>query len=151
MKLNTIHNVHESTPYWYLVSLTTLSYDVFMTSYMEYKFSPSKSCEGRWVLNAYFFQLAHFSYDMTHASSTRWLANINQGFGCFPYIFVAHMNILLIIKVNTLVLIKWSYKVPTIMLTLEPIMVIIFWAHISNTCFFFVSLWSHTKPHTTQI
>ena len=43
-------------------------------------------------------------------------------------IFGAQMNILFVIKVNNLVLIKWSYVSP-IMLTTEPRVIIIFWAH----------------------
>ena len=39
------------------------------------------------------------------------------------------MSILIIIKVNILMLMKWSYKFPPIMLPIELKKVIIFWAH----------------------
>ena len=40
--------------------------------------------------------------------------------------FVAHMNILFIIKVNVLVFIKCSYRSSDTLLTIDPIMVIVF-------------------------
>ena len=39
------------------------------------------------------------------------------------------MNILFILKVKILVLMKWSYRFPPVMLTMEPRLIIIFWAH----------------------
>ena len=44
----------------------------------------------------------------------------------FLIIFGAHVNILLIIKVNILVLIKWSCRVSPIVLTIECKMISIF-------------------------
>ena len=42
---------------------------------------------GRRVLNGYFFQLAHLSWDMKHMISLRWLANPKRGPSHFPYNF----------------------------------------------------------------
>ena len=65
--------------------------------------------------------------------------------------YVAHMNILFIIKVNILVLIEWSYRSPKIMLTTEPRMVSIYWAH-RPICFEHMSFWcSFLDPHPTHI
>ena len=68
-------------------------------------------------------------------------------------IFRAHMKV--IIKVKTLVLIRWSYRSLSIMLTTEPGMVIIFWAQ-NPISFFDIRLfgshtWSHTKAHIAHI
>ena len=62
---------------------------------------------------------------MKHGISTRWLANPNQGHSHFPY---DHVKILFIIKVKILMLVKWSYRSPQIMPTIEPRMIIIIWA-----------------------
>ena len=67
---------------------------------------------GRWVLNGYFLQLAHFSWDMKHTISLRWLVNPNQGPSDFPYIFGAHMSILFIFKVKICMLIKSLSRSP---------------------------------------
>ena len=62
------------------------------------------------------------------------------------------MNILFIIKVKILVLIKPSYRSPSIMLTIEPRTVIVFWVHKSNlfkTQVFLVSILGATPNHTS--
>ena len=65
---------------------------------------------------------------MKHAISTRYLGCLNLVCGHFLIIYGACMNILFIIKVKILVLIKWLCRYPSIMLTIEPRMGIIFWA-----------------------
>ena len=42
---------------------------------------------GRWVLNGYFFQVAHVSKYLKHATRTRWLAKPNRGHSHFPHNF----------------------------------------------------------------
>ena len=64
------------------------------------------------------------------------------------------MNILFIIKVKILVLIKWSCRFPTIMLTNESVKSIIFWAHSHNDIqahVFLVSVLGATPYHTPLI
>ena len=65
------------------------------------------------VLNGYFFLLAHFSYDMKHAISTRLFSKYkSRSKLLFLVVFEAHMNILFIIEATILVLVKWSYRSP---------------------------------------
>ena len=45
--------------------------EYFKSQSKSYHYSPS---QGEWVLNGYFFQLAHFLVDMKHEITTRWLA-----------------------------------------------------------------------------
>lgn len=70
----------------------------------------------------FFFQLAHFSYNMKHAISIRWLANPNpnptQDATTFLTIFEANMNVFVFVKVKILVFIKWLYRSP-LMLAIE--------------------------------
>ena len=63
------------------------------------------SSKGRWVLNGYFFQGAHFSSDIQHAIRTRWVEISNQDHSQLwsPYGFLINN-----IKVKILVIIKWS-------------------------------------------
>ena len=62
----------------------------------------------------------------------------------------AHMNILFIIKVNILMLIKWSYRSPNIMLTIEPRIVSIFWACGPISFRHMMSFWCPLlNPHLT--
>ena len=73
----------------------------------------------------------------------------------FLIVFGAHMKILSIIKVNSLVLIQWSYRsTPPIMLTIKHEMVIMF-EHATQfhpTHVILVPVFgSDTKPHTTQM
>ena len=56
------------------------------------------------------FQLAHFSLDVKHIISMRWLAIQIKAVATFLKNFKAHMNILFIIKVKIFMLVKWSYR-----------------------------------------
>ena len=66
-----------------------------------------------------FFRIVHFSYDMKHAISARWLATPNCTCSHWYVLeplsvkcFETHMNISFIIKVKILVLMKWPYRSP---------------------------------------
>ena len=56
--------------------------------------------------------LAHFTLDMKHTISKRWLTNPNWGPNPFPHNFPTHMWNLFIIKVKILMLIKCSLCQP---------------------------------------
>ena len=80
---------------------------------------------GGHVLFGYFSLL----WDMKHATSMRWLANLDCAVAICLVTFRAHMNILIFMKVKIFVLIKWSYNPPPpppFMLIIESWMVSIF-------------------------
>ena len=62
--------------------------------------------------------------------------------GTFLIIFGAHMNILFVIKAKFLVLVQWLYRSSQVMLTIEPGMDVMFWAHV-----FLVSVLKATPNH----
>ena len=67
-----------------------------------------------------FLQLVHFSKDVKHTPSTRWLANPNQGCSHFHHNFGSSYEYLIYInKVKIHVLIKWSYRPPHLCLLLS--------------------------------
>ena len=58
-----------------------------------------------WLL--FFLQVAHFFYDVYGLVRDAWHIQ-NEAIATFFIIYVARVNILLIVKVKILVLIKWS-------------------------------------------
>ena len=86
----------------------------------------------------------------------RWSPNPNRGYNHFSYEFRTSMYILFIIKVNTLMLINWSYRSPTPklcwLLSLKWLSCLEYVVQsLLNTHFFGVRSLIYTKPHTTQI
>ena len=105
--------------------------------------------------NGYYFRLAHLSKRMRLVVKTIWLATRIEAVATFLIIFGAHMNILFIVKVNILVLIKWSYRSPQLCWLTESRMVIIFWARrpisFTHMSFWYLFLGPHQITYHSNI
>ena len=80
------------------------------------------------------------------------VSNLNGGWSHFSHKLWSSRDTLFILKVKILMLIKWSYStlpLPHIILTIEPQMVIIFWAHTLFSFRHVYSWYMFLEPHLT--
>ena len=108
--------------------------------------------KGTWVLNDCFYPTSPRIWN-TRLVCNGWQIQIKGASTCL-IISGAHIKYLSIIKVKILVFLKWSYKFPRNMLTIEPRMVIMFWAcspiyaiHMSSFFPFFIYVLGTTPNH----